>query len=74
MARAKQAAMPVIGFAMVGSARAAHSALGAFEDGLKEIGYIAGQNVTIEYRFAEGNLTGFPISYPNSFAAKRLQS
>jgi putative ABC transport system substrate-binding protein len=58
-ARAQQA-MPLVGFSVSGSAGPLRLALAGFEDGLKENGYIAGQNVTIEYRFAEGQFDRFP--------------
>jgi putative tryptophan/tyrosine transport system substrate-binding protein len=45
---------PVIGFLHIGSADAyTNRALAAFRQGLRETGYVEGQNVTIEYRFAE---------------------
>jgi putative ABC transport system substrate-binding protein len=45
--------MPVIGFLHVGTADAfTKSALNAFRRGLQETGYVEGQNVSIEYRFA----------------------
>ena len=59
-ARAQQAPIPVVGFALSSSAGALRRALAGFEDGLKDTGYIAGKNVAIEYRFADGQLERFP--------------
>jgi putative ABC transport system substrate-binding protein len=59
-ARAQQPAVPVVGFALAGSVGVLRKALAGFEDGLKGSGYIAGQNVTVEYRFAEGQLDRLP--------------
>src|SRR3954453_23797812 len=52
-ARAQQAPMPVVGFLGSSSLRAYTFRLRAFAQGLKEEGYIQGQNVAIEYRLAE---------------------
>jgi putative ABC transport system substrate-binding protein len=46
--------MPVIGFLSSGSAASWTSYLKGFREGLKEAGFIDGQNTTIEYRWAEG--------------------
>jgi ABC-type uncharacterized transport system substrate-binding protein len=52
-ARAQQAAMPVIGFLDSRSAGVTAGRLSAFREGLKEIGYVEGENVAIDYRSAE---------------------
>jgi len=56
-ARAQQAAIPVIGFLGVSQAAAGWQ---AFAQGLGEAGYVAGRNVVIEYRWAEGRYERFP--------------
>ena len=52
--RAQQSAMPVIGFLSPGSPESDVVRLSGVRHGLKESGYVEGQNVAIEYRFAHG--------------------
>jgi putative ABC transport system substrate-binding protein len=53
-ARAQQPALPVIGYLSSGTAAGFASLLAAFRDGLNETGYVEGGNITIEFRWSEG--------------------
>ena len=67
----QQAKLPTIGF-LGASTRSAENEwiaafvqrlreqIAAFQEGLKESGYVEGQNVAVEYRFAEGQFDRFP--------------
>jgi len=57
---AQQPAMPVVGFLHPTSPDARSDQLRAFRQGLKETGYVEGENVAIEYRWAENQLDRLP--------------
>jgi putative ABC transport system substrate-binding protein len=59
-AHAQQPAMPVIGFLSGRSADFSVRVLAAFRKGLNETGYVEGQNVTVEYRWLEGQYDRLP--------------
>ena len=85
-ARAQQPAMPVIGFLDQRSPGTIEDLLRAFRQGLKEAGYVEGENVTIAYRWGENQIDRLPalaadlvrrqvaaiavVSEPAAFAAK----
>jgi putative ABC transport system substrate-binding protein len=58
-ARAQQPAMPVVGF-MIAGLQARSQQIASFHIGLKESGYVEGQNVAVEFRSAEGHFDQFP--------------
>jgi ABC-type sugar transport system substrate-binding protein len=60
VARAQQPATPVVGFLHPASVHAAGDQLRAFHQGLKEAGFIDGENVAIEYRWADNRTDRLP--------------
>jgi len=57
---AQQKGMPVIGFLGIGSPAENAANLAAVRQGLSETGYVEGNNVAIEYRWAEGHYERLP--------------
>ncbi len=60
MARAQQAAMPVVGFLSSASADGYATVVTAFRQGLKDNGYVEARNVAVEYRWGGGNNSRLP--------------
>src|SRR5262245_51464999 len=60
-ARAQQQPTPLVAFINSGSAAGFTHLVVAFRQGLKEAGYVEGQNVTVEYRWAEGQFDRVPV-------------
>ena len=59
-ARAQKVAMPVVGYLHSDSPQPVARLLAAFREGLSETGYVEGQNVAIEYRWAQNDLARIP--------------
>jgi putative ABC transport system substrate-binding protein len=57
---AQQKATPVIGYLGIATPSLAAPTVAALRQGLSEIGYVEGQNLTIEYRWAEGDIDRMP--------------
>jgi putative tryptophan/tyrosine transport system substrate-binding protein len=88
--RAQQKPMPVIGYISSGSPGPAAPYAAAFRQGLSDTGYVEGQNLAIEYRWAEGHYDRLPalaadlvgrkvdviatVSIPSALAAKGATS
>ena len=60
VSRAQQTATPVVGLLSFRSLDTDSNLVGAFRQGLKEAGYVEGQNLAIEYRFAENQYDRLP--------------
>jgi ABC-type uncharacterized transport system substrate-binding protein len=58
--RAQQKTMPVIGYLSLASPAPNAANVAAFRQGLHDTGYVEGQNVVIEYRWAEGHFDRLP--------------
>ena len=58
--RAQQKSMPVIGYLGVGLPQLQHPFVVAFHEGLRETGFVNGENLTIEYRWAEERYDRLP--------------
>jgi len=61
VARAQQAATPVIGFLSFRSADESATSVAAFSEGLSELGYVEGRNAHIAFRWAEGQHDRLPV-------------
>ena len=66
-ARAQQSALPVIGFLGATSFDDHADRLRTFRQALKEIGYVEGENVAVEYRWADGQYDRLPAMGAASF-------
>jgi putative ABC transport system substrate-binding protein len=59
-ARAQQSIMPTVGFITAGATTVLAQHIAAFREGIREAGFVEGQNVAVEIRSAEGQLDRFP--------------
>jgi putative ABC transport system substrate-binding protein len=58
---AQQTAMPIIGFLSSRSPAESTAVVAAFRQGLREAGFVKGQNLAIAFRWAEGHYDGLPV-------------
>jgi ABC-type uncharacterized transport system substrate-binding protein len=70
-ARAQQKGRPVVGFLGNASPQSAASFVAAFREGLSQTGFTEGQNVTIEYRWAEGHYDRLP-AFAAEFVSRKV--
>jgi putative tryptophan/tyrosine transport system substrate-binding protein len=70
-ARAQQPAMPAIGFLHGGSAAVFTQQVNAFREGLRRAGFFEGRNITIEFRWAEGDFNRLP-AFADEFVRRRV--
>jgi putative tryptophan/tyrosine transport system substrate-binding protein len=70
VARAQKSAQPVIGYVGGQSADLWASRVRAFRQGLREAGFIEGQNVVIEFRWAEDHYDRYPALWRTWFTAR----
>src|SRR5215510_13714045 len=63
VARAQSPAMPVVGFVRSSSLRGVETFVAGFRQGLKETGYIDGQNMVIEFRSADDHPEKLPLIF-----------
>ena len=72
-ARAQQPALPVVGFLNSRGPSEDAYVLAAFRQGLKETGYVEGQNVVVEYRFAQNQYDRLPVLAADLVRRDRLR-
>ena len=66
--------VPRIGYLNASSATSAASRVDAFRRGLRQLGYVEGKNIVVEYRFAEGDLGRLHPFGPNSCSSMSTSS
>ena len=64
-ARAQQLPMPIVGFISSRSQKESTTVVDAFRQGLRDLGYVEGQNVAVEYQWADGQLDRLPTIAAN---------